>query len=978
MHRMFAYSNRGDNNGAGRSIMTLPWSDVRKNAIHFVRDFGEETRERAEAQTFWNAFFSVFGVSRPKLASFEQPVKLLGDKRGSIDLFWKGTLIVEHKSAGKDLDRAFTQALDYFPGLKEHELPKIIIVSDFQRIKVYDLIKDTSHEFKIKEFPDNLGYFRFMLGYEQREYKEEPEVNIKAAQLMGRLHERLKNDGYVGHPLEVLLVRLMFCMFADNTGLFPQKHFAYYIRQYTKENGADLGIHIEAIFKILNLPKNKRQKMLADELNEFPYVNGKLFEETFETPAFDADLRSLLLECFGFNWSHVSPAVFGSMFQSVMEESDNKNERRDFGMHYTSEKDILKAISPLFLDGLNAEFESHLKDKDYLTEMLKRIAKMKFLDPACGCGSFLVISYRELRKLELKIHLQLRDLNKNYLHPEVMGSSAQEAFNSGINVDSMYGIELFEFPVRVAWVALWIVDHQMNMEITDKFGDEYNRLPLTTAPNIIQGNALAVRKDGKILPMDWNTLVANKFVSKKDLTYILGNPPYAGARLQSKEQKEDMAVVCGKIKNHNNLDYVSGWFVKAAEYIKDTKIKVCFVSTNSITQGEQVAILWGYLQGKGIKIHFAHRTFKWQNDAKGNANVHVVIIGFAAYDTKTKRLYDYEHLTSQPVEMKAENINAYLLNQADVIVNSRSKPLCKVPEMLFGNMPNDEGNFLFTDEEKDEFLKAEPDATKFMRPFIGADEFLNGKTKWCLWLTEIQPSEIKKMSAVEKRIETVRDYRSKSKREATKRLAETPYLFGEIRQPESGDLIVIPRVSSERRKYVPINILPSENIIGDTCCFVPNANLYQFGVITSAMHMVWMKQLCGRLKSDYRYSPKIVYNTFPWADNPAQKDVQNVEHWAKEVLEVRKKFPTEALANLYDPQSMPKELLDAHRKLDAAVDRCYRKTPFNSDVERLKHLFGLYNNLTGNNNAGATDTSAASELPQTTLDTQELPSGRFW
>lgn len=851
--------------------MTLPWSEVRKNAIHFVRDFGEETRERAEAQTFWNAFFSVFGVSRPKLASFEQPVKLLGDKRGSIDLFWKGTLIVEHKSAGKDLDRAYTQALDYFPGLKEHELPKIIIVSDFQRIKVYDLIKDTSHEFKIKEFPDNLGYFRFMLGYEQRDYKEEPEVNIKAAEVMGRLHERLKKGGYVGHPLEVLLVRLMFCMFADNTGLFPQKHFAYYIRTHTKENGTDLGMHMEAIFKVLNLPKEKRQKMLAEELNEFPYVNGKLFEEKFDNPEFDADLRSLLLECFGFNWSRVSPAVFGSMFQSVMEESDNKNERRDFGMHYTSEKDILKTISPLFLDGLNAEFESHLKDKDYLTQMLKRIAKMKFLDPACGCGSFLVISYRELRKLELKIHLQLRDLNKNYLRPEIMGISVQEAFNYGINVDSMYGIELFEFPVRVAWVALWIVDHQMNMEITDKFGDEYNRLPLKIAPNIRQGNALAVRTDGKILPLDWNTLVSNK-----ELTYILGNPPYAGDHLQSQAQKEDMALVCGKIKNYKSLDYVSGWFVKAAEYIKGTKIKACFVSTNSITQGEQVSILWGYLKEQEIKIHFAHKTFKWQNDAKGNANVHVVIIGFASYDTKTKLLYDYEHPTSHPVEMKADNINAYLLNQADIIVNSRSKPLCDVPEMLYGNKPADYGNFLFTDQEKDEFLKAEPDALKYMRPFIGAEEFLHGETKWCLWLKEIQPSEIKRMPKVEERIINVRDFRLKSTKKATVNLADTPYLFAEIRQPESGDLILIPLHSSENRKYIPIDILSSEHIIGNSCSFVPKVNLYHFGIITSAMHMAWMKQLCGRLESRYRYSNKIVYNTFPWAENPSLKEVQNV------------------------------------------------------------------------------------------------------
>ncbi|MFA4956145.1 MAG: DNA methyltransferase [Candidatus Methanoperedens sp.] len=918
--------------------MTLSWSEVEANATRFAKIYGDETRERAEAQTFWNAFFEVFGRNRSLVASFEHPVKLLGDKRGSIDLLWKSVLIAEHKSAGKSLDRAFTQALDYFPGLKEYEVPKFIIVSDFQRMKIYDLKQSTFIEFKLVDLPYNLNYLEFMLGYDNKVTKEEPEVNIKAALLMGDLHERLKEDGYAGHQLELLMIRLVFCMFADNTGLFPPYHFIYYLRTHTKEDGTDLGMHIDAIFRVLNLSYEERQKKrnIPSELNEFPYVNGKLFEERFDIVDFSKETRELLLACFGFNWRHVSAAVFGSMFQSVVDESDKKSgasERRDFGMHYTSEHDIIKSIKPLFLDELNAEYELHQKDVNHLTDMLKRIKQMRLFDPACGCGTFLVISYRELRKMEIKIHLQicaLRRISTKYPDVETIA-----ALKSGIDVDSMYGIELKEFPVRIGWIALWIVDHQMNMITSQLFGYTLKRIPLLIAPHIIQGNALQ---------MDWNDLVKEK----EKLTYIVGNPPYAGARLQSKEQKEDMALVCSKIKMYNSLDYVSGWFIKAAEYIKGTKIKTCFVSTNSITQGEQVAILWGYLQENGIKIHFAHRTFKWQNDAKGNANVHVVIIGFAAYDTKTKLLYDYEKPTSHPVEMKADNINAYLLNQADVIINSRSKPLCKVPEMLFGNMPNDGGNFLFTDEEKDEFLRAEPDATKFMRPFIGAVEFLHGQTKWCLWLKDIQPPEIKRMSAVETRIRNVQDYRSKSTREATKRLAETSYLFGEIRQPDSGDLIVMPLNTSENRKYIPIDILSSYHIIGNTCSFIPNANLYHFGVITSAMHMAWMKQVCGRIKSDYRYSNKIVYNTFPWAENLPPKDIQNVEECAKVVLEVRKseKNKNSSLADLYDPSSMPKELVDAHRKLDAAVDHCYRKTSFNSDLERIQYLFELYKELT--------------------------------
>ncbi|ODS40311.1 hypothetical protein BEH94_06730, partial [Candidatus Altiarchaeales archaeon WOR_SM1_SCG] len=656
--------------------MSLSWNEIRKRAIEFSNEWKDEGRERAEAQSFWNDFFNIFGITRRRVASFEKQVEKLGDKRGSIDLFWKGTLIVEHKSEGKSLDKAYSQALDYFHGMEEYELPRYVVVSDFKQFRLYDLEEDKQYEFNLEELADNIHLFDFVLGHTKREYKDEDPVNIKAAELMGKLHDYLKENGYGGHPLEVLLVRLMFCLFADDTGIFQKDQFTFYIETKTNVDGTNVGSQLTYIFQTLNKPEEKKEKNLDEELKSFPYVNGSLFEEKLDIPSFDSNSRKLLLECCYFDWSKVSPAIFGSLFQSVM---DTK-ERRDMGAHYTSEKNILKTIKALFLDELREEFNSHKNNKRYLQQMLEKIAKMKFLDPACGCGNFLIIAYRELRRLQIELHKQIEKLE---------GREGQQLldiniFNKDINVDSMYGIELLEFPVRIAQVALWLVDHQMNKEIEREFGTYYVRLPLEKAPNIIQGNALRI---------NWEEVIP-----KSELTGILGNPPFIGKHLRSDAQNEDMKLVCGNIKKYGFLDYVCCWYVKAAEYIKGTEIKVGFVSTNSITQGEQVGVLWDHLiNEENIKIHFAHRTFQWSNQARGKAQVYVVIIGFACFDSKLKFLYDYEKPSSKPMEIKVENINPYLVNQKDIIIKSRSKPICGVPSISWGSKPVDGGFLILND-----------------------------------------------------------------------------------------------------------------------------------------------------------------------------------------------------------------------------------------------------------------------------------------
>lgn len=898
--------------------MPLSWNEIKSRAVEFSKEWENETSEDAEAKTFWDGFFNVFGITRKRLASFEFEVKKHGGNSGFIDLFWPGVLIVEHKSRGKSLDKAYGQALDYFPGLSEDHLPKYVLVSDFARFRLYDLETGAHKEFLLKDLHKNVGLFGFIAGYQKQKAHEQDPANQKAAELMASLHDTLAEIGYTGHQLEVFLVRILFCLFADDTGIFDLKdQFYNYVEWRPKEDGSDLGMHLNGLFEVLNTPPEKRQKTLDEELAAFPYVNGGLFAETLPVAAFNSQMRKALLKCCDFDWSNISPAIFGSMFQGVMD----KKERRALGAHYTSEANILKLIKPLFLDELWAEFEKIKHDRQKLYDFQNKLASLKFLDPACGCGNFLVIAYRELRRLELEV-LKLIYKAGFIKFPNV-------ASLIKVNPEQFYGIEIGEFAGRIAETAMWLVDHQMNMLVSEQLGTYWKRLPLDKAAHITIGNALM---------LDWES-----FVSKNELSYILGNPPFVGSKMMDPQQRREIEMVFDNAKGVGVLDYVTGWYAKAAKYIQGTQIKCAFVSTNSITQGEQVGILWSLLYKYGIKIHFAHRTFKWSNEARGKAAVYCVIIGFANFDTDKKVIYDYEDIKGEPHEVKAKNINPYLVDADDIIIEKRSIPFSNgTPSMSFGSMPNDDGHFLLTQTEKEELERKEQGVEKFIKPFLSAKGFLNNEKEWCLWFVDAESSDLKKYPEIYRRLELIKEYRLKSKRNRTRQLANFPAVFGENHQPND-NYILVPRVSSENRKYIPMGFFTKDYIVGDTCMSIPNATLYHFGVLESEMHMAWVRYVCGRLKSDFRYSKDIVYNNFPWPDiEIGSKWELDIFEAAQEVLNVRAKYPNSSLADLYDPLTMPADLVKAHQNLDRAVDAAYGKTSFKSSAERMEFLFGLY------------------------------------
>jgi hypothetical protein len=897
--------------------MPLSWNEIRARALEFSREWERARREAADKQTFYNEFFGIFGIKRQRVASFEEAVKKLTNRTGYIDLLWRGVLLVEHKTAGENLDSAYTQALEYFDGLKEEEIPKYVLVSDFQRFRLYDLETNDPQNFTLAELHSKVELFGFIAGYQKREFKDQDPVNIEASELMGKLHDTLKEGGYTGHQLELFLVRLLFCLFADDTGIFEKDSLHFYLEDRTREDGSDLGPLLSKLFETLNTPLGKRSPKLDEALAQFPYVNGSLFADILPIPDFDAIMRASLIRASYFDWARISPAIFGSLFQSVMD----KDKRRGIGAHYTTEKNIMKVLKPLFLDALHAEFESVKHNRNRLREFYDKLAALTFLDPACGSGNFLILAYRELRLLEIAVLLAL--------YPE--GQLALDVSDfSRINVDALYGIEIEEFPARITEVALWLIDHQMNMRLSEAFGRYYARIPLRASAHIHNDNALH---------LDWETVIP-----KEKLSYILGNPPFIGKQYRTPEQDVDIDAVFGGVKGAGVLDYVAAWYLKAAQYIQGTRIVCAFVSTNSISQGEQVTILWPELFNRyHIKIHFAHRTFAWSSEARGKAAVHVVIIGFAAFDTREKLLYEYETLKGDPHEIVASNITPYLIDGADIVITKRSTPVCYVPEMRYGSKPTDGGHLILTTEERDDLIAREPKAGRWIRRYIGSEELINGKERWCLWLEKTPPEELHSMPTVLQRVAAVGTFRRESKKAPTREAASIPALFAEIRQPTS-DYLAVPEVSSENRAYIPIGFLNASTVASNLLYTVPNASLYHFGVLTSAMHMAWVRAVCGRLKSDFRYSAGLAYNNLPWPmATPSQ--VQAIEGAAQAVLDARAHFPDSTLADLYDPNTMPEELTKAHRTLDRAVDTAYRKQPFDSERQRLEYLFGLYQQL---------------------------------
>lgn len=920
--------------------MPLSWNEIKTRATAFTKEWQDESNEDAEAKSFWDGFFNVFGISRRRVATFEQQVKKVDDKQGFVDLLWKGVILVEHKSRGKDLDRAYQQAKDYFPGLTDSELPKYIIVSDFARFRLYDLDNNTQHEFKITELVNHVGLFSDIAGYKKRTFKEQDPVNIKAAEMMGKLHDKLKAIGYTGHQLEVYLVRLVFCLFADDTNIFEKDIFNEYLDLKTAVDGSDLAAQLAQLFEILNTPKENRLKNLDESIDAFRYVNGKLFEERLPTAAFDSEMRKMLLDCCTLDWGRISPAIFGSLFQSVMDEKA----RRNLGAHYTSEKNILKLIKPLFLDALWSEFEKAKREsRNAIDKFHDKISKLRFLDPACGCGNFLIVAYRELRLLEIEV---VKELLKENLKKQQAVTDIGIYFR--VDVDQFYGIEYEEFPAQIAQVAMWLIDHQMNMLASETFGEYYVRLPLRKCATIKQSNALRIDWQSLIDPMPWEK-------EQPRYHYILGNPPFVGKHLQNGEQKSDMDLVFGDVSSAGVLDYVTAWYIRAAQYMQTVNAteeknlpitKTAFVSTNSIAQGEQVGVLWSELFNKyHCKIHFAHRTFKWGNEARGNAAVHVVIVGFSNCDVTEKMFFEYDDIKGEPHEVKARNINPYLVEGNDFAITTRKKAINTVPEMLKGSQPTDDGNLLMTNDEKIAFLITEPQAKKFIKPFVSAKEFLHNQKRWCFWLVDADPTELKQCPNLMRRIENVKQFRLKSTKAATVKWAQMPALFTENRQPVS-DFVLIPRHSSENRKYIPFGFFTKDSIVADSCNSIPKATKYHFGVILSDMHNIWVKYVCGRIKSDYRYSNDIVYNNYPWPENPTDKQKETVEKTAQAVLDARNLFPDSSLADLYDPNTMPPALVKAHQALDKAVDLCYRPQPFPNETKRIEFLFELYDKYT--------------------------------
>lgn len=907
--------------------MPLSWNEIRDRSVTFVREWEGETSEHAEAKSFWDAFFQVFGVTRRRLASFEKHVKKADGHDGFIDLFWPGMLVAEHKSLGKNLDSAYDQAIDYFPGLSDKELPRYIIVSDFARFRVRNLDTAESTEFSLADLPKNISVFGFIAGYEMRDYKDQDPVNVKAAQKLAELHDTLRDVGYEGHELEVYLVRILFCLFADDTGIFmPRSAFEDFIRVRTSEDGSDLAPRINQIFQTLNTSPEKRLKNLDEQIAAFPYVNGRLFEEQLPQASFDKDMRAKLLNCCELDWGGISPAIFGSLFQGIMDT----NLRRNLGAHYTSEQNILKAIGPLFLDELRAEFERIKTQKTKLAAFHEKLGNLNFLDPACGCGNFLVISYRELRLLELEVIKRLHSSDQQQLSIDAVDQYVK------VDVDQFHGIEIEEWPAQIARVAMWLIDHQMNLLVGQTFGQALVRIPLIKSANIVFGNALR---------LEWESVLPSAKCS-----FIIGNPPFSGAMVINNQARADRQYVLADISGSGVLDYVSCWYWLAAKYLQNSSARAALVSTNSITQGEQVALLWQPMTERyGINIHFAHRTFKWRNEAAGVAAVHCVIIGFAAHTTEKPVLFDYEDVAGEPLAVPVKNISPYLVDAPTFFIPNRSSPICAVPYMRFGSMPRDGGGLLLSEEDRRIALDNEAELAPFIKLFLGAKQLLNGQKRYCLWLVDVPPELIAKSSFLRSRIELVRDFRKKSKAQSTKGFARTPSLFAQRAQPE-GEYVLVPRHSSAVRQFFPMAFMGQENIVADSCLSIGGASLLHFGILSSTMHMAWLRAVCGRIKSDYRYSKDVVYNNFPWPFEIDSKMTKSITTAAQGVLDARKTFPDATLADLYHPLSMPPALVEAHQVLDKAVDAAYSlssgKRRWDTEAERVAFLFEQYQKIT--------------------------------
>ena len=911
--------------------MRLSWNEVRVRAAAFAEDWKDAAYEKGETQSFYNAFFHVFGVRRRNVARYEAHVAKLDNRSGYIDLFWPGVLIVEQKSAGRDLKAAYEQAGEYFDALPERERPRFILVSDFQTFELHDLDEREVVAFALVDLPAYVEAFGFILGVQRRTFRDQDPANIEAAELVGRLHDALAGHG--GHDLERFLVRVVFCMFADDTGVFePRDIFLDFIETRTGEDGADLGPWLAQLLEVLDTPEGERAATLDEDVARFPYVNGDLFKEQLRMFSFDAAMRGALLDACRFDWSNISPAIFGALFQSVMDPA----ERRAQGAHYTTEKNILKVIEPLFMDDLRVEFERVKARRGRgrlaaLRQFQAKLGSLTFFDPACGCGNFLIITYRELRLLEIEVIREIRAATA-----ATRQAVLDAAWQSVVDVDQFYGIELGEFPARIAETALWMMDHIMNNRLSLEFGQTFVRIPLEKSPHIVHCDALETDWSGLLLP--------------GDCSFVFGNPPFVGAKYQTEDQRTQVHGIAALGKSGGTLDYVAAWFIKAGEYAKGSRARIGFVATNSITQGEQVAQLWPVLFGRcKLEIAFAHRTFAWGSDVRGKSHVHVVILGLDQREAarSERRLFSYPDINGEPEESRYAALSPYLfdadgLPDPHLMVREESSPINGMDRLIIGSKPIDGGHYIFDTAVRDEFLDAEPQAAPYLRPFIGAREYLHGGERWILTLHDAPPEVLARLPRVRERIAAVRTYREASKSAPTRKLATTPTLY-HVNVIPTAPFLVIPEVSSERREYAPIGWLEPPVIPSNLVRILENATLVDFALLTSTMHMAWLRHVGGRLGSGYRYSISLVYNTFPMP--PKGANLSRLEPLAQTVLDARAAHSGATLADLYDPDLMPSNLRRAHQALDRIVDRLYQRTGFASERERVEHMFRLYETM---------------------------------
>lgn len=917
-------------------------NEKRTAAKEFANYWKDRGYEKGESQPFWLSLLrDVLGIDKPEqFITFENQVKI--DNTSFIDATISAThVLIEQKSTDKDLRKPikqadgslltpFQQAKRYSAELPYSERPRWIVTCNFREFLIYDMEKPTGdpESILLKDLPKEAYRLQFLVDTGNDNIRKEMEISIKAGEIVGLLYDEILKQykdpeaERTLKSLNMLCVRLVFCLYAEDSGLFGEHlKFHNYIKSFAVK---DVRRAIIDLFKVLDTKPEMRDPYLDEMIASFPYVNGGLFaDEDIEIPQFNEKIVNLLLHnaSENFDWSEISPTIFGAVFESTL----NPETRRSGGMHYTSIENIHKVIDPLFLDELRkelAEIETIAVDKTRvrkLEEYRLKLATLTFLDPACGSGNFLTETYLSLRRLENEA------LNYIYNGQIVLG------FDDLIKVSigQFYGIEINDFAVTVAKTALWIAESQMMKETEEIVKINLEFLPLRSYANIVEGNALTI---------DWENLV-----QKNKLSYIMGNPPFVGARLMKPAQKGDLLSVFGKDwKNAGNLDYVACWYKKCTDFIVGTSIHVALVSTNSVTQGEAVANLWKPLFATGIHIDFAHRTFRWDSEASVKAHVHCVIIGFSSCPNNKPKI-----IFSSDRPQIVHNINGYLIDADNIFIESRKKPICNIPEMIFGSMPND-GGFLsnYSEEDKNKIVYKYPQAQEMFRPILGAIEFINNKKRWCLWLKGIEPKIIQSVPPVMEAIKSVAEIRAKSNRDATRKLAETPMLFGEIRQPEEGEYLIAPSTSSKNRKYIPIGFLPCTVISSNANLIIPDTNLYHFGVLTSNVHNAWMRTVCGRLKSDYRYSANIVYNNFPWP-SPTAEQKAKIEQTAQEILDARALYPDSSLSDLYDELTMPVELRRAHQHNDKAVMQAYGFWgKLNTESECVAELMKMYQNLT--------------------------------